>query len=159
MKRRGRPPKPTALHLVKGNPGRRDRNENEPEPELQKWAEPPAHLSDVAKAKWPEMVDLLSRNNVFTEMDVDLLAIYVEAHAIELHAFEQLTKDGWTVKSPKSGYLIASPYKAIHSNAWKTKQEIMSEFGMGPTSRTRINVNAAPRYGKKAQKSGLLDPL
>ena len=157
MKQRGRPRKPTALHVVKGNPGRRDLNQNEPEPERIDKAVAPAHLSDVAKAKWPEMVDLLSRNNVFTEMDVDLLAIYCEAHAIELHAFQQLEKYGEIVKSPKSGYPVASPYKAIHSNAWKTKQEIMSEFGMGPSSRTRINVNAAPRYGKKAKASGLLD--
>jgi len=157
MKRRGRPPKPTALHLVKGNPGRRDLNANEPEPKMLEWAEPPAHLSDVAKAKWPEMVDLLSRNNVFTEMDVDLLAIYCEAHATELHAFAQLEKYGEIVKSPKSGYPVASPYKAIHNHACKTKQEIMSEFGMGPASRTRINVNAAPRHGKKAGKGGLLD--
>ena len=157
MKRRGRPPKPTALHLVKGNPGRRDLNQNEPEPELLDKAVAPAHLSDVAKVKWPEMVDLLSRNNVFTEMDVDLLAIYCEAHATELHAFQQLEKYGEIVKSPKSGYPVASPYKAIHNHACKTKQEIMSEFGMGPASRTRINVNAMPRYGKKAQKGGLLD--
>ena len=32
-KQRGRPPKPTALHIVRGNPGRRDLNADEPQPE------------------------------------------------------------------------------------------------------------------------------
>ena len=157
MKQRGRPPSPTKLKLIKGNPGRRDLNENEPEPDLLEHAAPPAHLSDVAKQKWSDMVEMLSRNNVFTEMDVDLLAIYCEAHAIELHAFEQLEKYGEIVKSPKSGYPVASPYKAIHNTAWKTKQEIMSEFGMGPVARTRININATTGHSQKKAKGGLLD--
>lgn len=157
MKQRGRPPKPTALHLVRGNPGRRELNEQEPTPELLEHADPPEHLSGVAKAKWLPMVELLFRNDVFSEMDVDLLAIYCEAHATELHAFEQLEKFGEIVKSPKSGYPIASPYKAIHNQAIKTKLDIMSEFGMGPSSRTRINTNATPKHGKKTKSGGLLD--
>jgi P27 family predicted phage terminase small subunit len=104
------------------------------------------------------MVPLLARNNVFSEMDVDLLAIYCEAHATYLRAHAIIEEKREIVKSPKSGYPVANPYVAIRNTAAKTMMDIMSEFGMGPASRSRISTDATPRSnGKKAQARSLLD--
>jgi P27 family predicted phage terminase small subunit len=102
------------------------------------------------------MVEILSRNQVFTEMDIDLLAIYCEAHAIHMQASAVLQDAGAAVTTAESGYEATGPWVTIRDKAWKTKQGIMVEFGMGPASRTRINASQTPRYGKKTQKSGLL---
>ncbi len=158
MKRPGPPPKPTQLKIIRGNPGGRDLNEQEPHPDRLDKAQAPDYLCEAAAKKWHQMVEVLSRNNVFTEMDVDLLAIYCEAHAIHLEASEKL-RAGDATTTGQSGYQAQSPWVTIRDRAWKTKQSIMAEFGMSPAARTRINVSTAPRYGKKAQKSGLLDPL
>lgn len=155
---RGRPRKPTALKLIQGNPGNHPIIEDEPAPTLLEFEEAPEHLSEVAKQKWPEMVALLSRNNVFTEMDVDLLALYCEADATEKMAFAKLEKYKWIVKSPKSGYPVANPFVAIYNNACDRKAKIMSEFGLGPAARTRISISASGGNRKKAAKGGLLDP-
>ncbi len=156
MKRPGPPPKPTRLKIIQGNPGGRDLNEFEPQPEHLNKTKAPDYLCESATVKWHEMVEMLSRNDVFTELDIDLLAIYCEAHAAHLQASAELLT-GEATTTGQSGYQAQSPWVTIRDKAWRTKQSIMAEFGMGPASRTRINVNAAPRYGKKAKKGGLLD--
>ena len=50
-KGQGRKPQPTALKVLKGNPGRRPLNEDEPKPEVL-LPRPPAHLSPVARREW-----------------------------------------------------------------------------------------------------------
>ena len=156
MAKRGPPPKPAHLKLIRGNPGRTPIPDDMPEPEVLTHAKPPHYLSDVAKQKWPGMVEMLSRNGVFTEMDVDLLALYCEAYADKLDARMNMA-DGKT-HTAESGYQSISPHVAIYRQCVKVMLDIMNAFGMGPAYRTRIKADAtSPRYGKKTQKSGLLD--
>lgn len=158
MKPRGRTPTPTKLHIIRGNPGRRPLNEDEPQADPIPNAQPPDHLSKVAKAKWPQMVDLLSRCGLFTELDADLLAIYCEAHADNVHAKEQLAAEGRMLESKKNGYQYPNPYIAIKNQSWKTMQEIAAQFGMGPAARTRVGASHAPRSNHpKTPPSGLCD--
>ena len=56
MATRGRKPKPTAVKVLEGNPGKRPLNMFEPTPE--KIApECPSWLNDEAKAEWNRLVD------------------------------------------------------------------------------------------------------
>ena len=50
---RGRKPKPTALKLIEGNPGKRAMNDAEPN--AGPIGEPPEDLDGIALAKWREM--------------------------------------------------------------------------------------------------------
>jgi P27 family predicted phage terminase small subunit len=74
MGRRGPPPKPTALKLERGNPGKRPLNTEEPEltPATRK---PPAGMKGRAKAEWTRLVDELITKGVLTVGD--------------MHAFEE----------------------------------------------------------------------
>jgi phage terminase small subunit len=51
MAGRGRPPKPTALKVLEGNPGKRPLNQNEPKPE-KKAPNCPSWLLPDAKKEW-----------------------------------------------------------------------------------------------------------
>ena len=156
MTKRGRPPKPTVLKLATGNPGKRALNEREPQPDALPSARPPAGLSSQAKKKWPEMVELLSRNGLFTSLDVDRLAIYCQAWADLQEAQRMLDKHG-AVQVSKNGYETASPWVGIKHKSWKVMNEVLSEFGMGPASRSKVGVHAPRGNRKKTSTSDLLD--
>lgn len=63
----GRPPKPTALKLLTGNPGRRKLNESEPQP-LGK-AKPPDWLSLEARKLWDTYAPRYEAMRTLTDAD------------------------------------------------------------------------------------------
>ena len=65
----GRPPKPTALKILQGNPGRRPLNQQEPKPGI--GAKMPAYLLKLprALANWREEAPMLEELGVLTRAD------------------------------------------------------------------------------------------
>ena len=51
MAKPGPKPQPTNLKIIRGNPGKRDLNSNEPQPDMV-MPDPPDTLSDEARAQW-----------------------------------------------------------------------------------------------------------
>lgn len=54
----GRPPKPTHLKVIAGNPGKRALPTNEPQPELRDL-EPPRDLDEDEQREWDRIAPLL----------------------------------------------------------------------------------------------------
>ena len=79
MAPRGRKPKPTHLKVVTGNPGKRQVNENEPQPDLSIPVSPP-HLSDEAKVEWGRVCDQLYRLKLLSDTDRASLAANAQAY-------------------------------------------------------------------------------
>ena len=65
---RGRKPKPSALRLFEGNPGKRSINKDEPAPDPGISAAP-EHLSEVAKTAWAAVSIKLDKIGVLTVVD------------------------------------------------------------------------------------------
>src|SRR6266850_5606886 len=64
---RGRKPKPSALRLLEGNPGKRPiENEPAPDPGI---PQSPQHLSDLAKNAWAKVSVKLDKIGILTEVD------------------------------------------------------------------------------------------
>jgi P27 family predicted phage terminase small subunit len=131
----GRKPTPTALKIVQGNPGKRPLPQHEPRPPV--GAEMPDWLSDEAKAHWPMVAAQLTEAGILTEIDAQALALYCEAFARWRHANEQVVKFGPVVKAP-SGFPVQSPFLAICNKAWDQMMKALIEFGMTPSSRSRV---------------------
>lgn len=142
----GRKAIPTALKLVKGTQ-RSDRQvENEPTPQKGN-TRPPTYLSTEAKKVWRKAVKVLEANNVFTEMDEHALSLFCEAFARWLKAQKELRDNGEVIKAP-SGYPVTSPWLSVSNKAFEQMTKIMTEFGMTPASRTKVNVTPpAPGSG------------
>ena len=136
----GRKPKPTVLKLLEGNPGRRPLNQNEPKSQV-RLPRVPEHLSDEAKKEWRRLGHLLVRMGVMTEADADALALLCTSWARWLEAEEQLRRYGIVIKSP-SGYPIQSPYLSIARQSMAELRSLLSEFGLTPASRSRVNATA-----------------
>lgn len=134
----GRRPKPTKLKLLQGNPGKRKISENEPEPEIC-VPDPPDHLSDAAREHWEQVACELAEAGILTRIDRDALGLYCEAYARWVHANEQIQKFGPLVKAP-SGYPMQSPFLAIANKAFDQMRAMLTEFGMTPSSRTKVQV-------------------
>ena len=136
----GRKPKPTQLKVITGNPGKRALNENEPTAEI-KRVDSPEHLSPEASAHWNSTIDMLVDARIMTELDIDALAMYCEAYARWVDANNKIKLHGLIVKSP-NGYPMPSPYLSISNKSFEQMRAILTEFGMTPSSRTKIQVNS-----------------
>jgi P27 family predicted phage terminase small subunit len=133
---KGRRPLPTALKELAGNPGKRALNKSEPKPPA---AAPacPAHLDAEAKKEWRRILKELAPLGMISKLDRAALAAYCQAWGRWVQAEEQLRKHGPVVKSP-SGFPMQNPYLSIANAAMEQMRKYMVEFGLTPSSRSRI---------------------
>jgi len=141
MATRGRKPKPTALKVLEGNPGKRPLNKNEPQPE-KKAPRCPSWLEPEAKKEWKRMAKTLETIGVLTQVDKAAFAGYCQAYARWKEAEEFLSKHGTSFKTP-SGYIQQVPQVSIAQTYLKVMKDFCSEFGLTPAARTRIQVDSA----------------
>lgn len=139
MATKGRKPKPTALKVLEGNPGKRPLNDKEPKPE-KKAPRCPSWLEPEAKKEWKRMAKTLESIGVLTKVDMTAFAGYCQAYARWKEAEEFLSKHGTIFKTP-SGYIQQVPQVSIAQTYLKVMKDFCSEFGLTPASRTRIQVN------------------
>lgn len=139
MATRGRKPKPTALKVLEGNPGKRQLNKNEPKPNT-KLPKCPDWLEEEAKAEWKRLAKNLNELGILTELDANTFASYCQAYARWREAEEFITLHGSIVKT-KSGYWQQVPQVAIAHSNQKIMMQAAAEFGLTPSSRSRIIAN------------------
>jgi P27 family predicted phage terminase small subunit len=141
---KGRKATPTALRVLRGNPGKRPLPKNEATPEaLGETAAPPEWLDDDAKKEWARVAPLLSRNGLLTELDIDALVAYCRCFSDWKEASAKIKQFGMVIKTP-SGYPMPSPYAPIAQRALMTMYRFMGEFGLTPAARTRVQ-RATPK--------------
>jgi len=133
--KRGPKPKPTNLKKLEGV--RTDRiNDNEPEPQLGRVT-CPSFLSKEAKAEWKRIAPELIRLGLLTPVDRAAFAGYCQAYGRWVKAERLLLEKGVLVSGNK-GQLIASPLLWISTSAAKNMLRFGVEFGLTPSSRSRL---------------------
>jgi len=147
-------PTPTHLKLVRGNPGKRPIRQDEAKP-VSELPPAPKHLSKPARIEFERMAVLLYDNNLLTGFDVASLAAYAQLYGRWVDAEIELNKDrdkpdaiakGLLVYT-SHGHLIQNPLVGLANKAAADMVRYCVEFGMTPSSRTRIH--AKPREEKK----------
>lgn len=136
MAQRGRKPKPTALKVLEGNPGKRQLNVVEPKPR-NKAPKCPAWLDAEAKKEWRSLAKQLEELGVLTQVDMAAFAGYCEAYSRWKEAEEFISKHGTIVKTP-SGYWQQVPQVSIAQTYLKIMIKFCEQFGLTPSSRSRI---------------------
>ena len=139
---RGRKPLPSNVVRLRGNPGKRRRNDAEPRPEPRTPACPSA-LGPEARKEWHRLAKELSALGLLTGIDRGMLAAYCQAHALWVEAVSSIGRYGTMVKSP-NGFPMQSPYVAVANKQVEIMVRIAAELGMTPSSRTRIRVGDKP---------------
>lgn len=136
MAQSGRKPKPTALKVLEGNPGKRPLNNKEPKPKS-KAPKCPSWLESEAKKEWRRMGNQLELLGVLTEVDMSAFSGYCQAYARWKEAEEFISKHGTIVKTP-SGYWQQVPQVSIAQTYLKIMMKFCEQFGLTPSSRSRI---------------------
>jgi len=142
----GRKPKPTRLKIIQGNPGKRPLNKNEPQPE-RRLMRAPSHLSEEAKKEWRYMAAKLFKMGLLTELDRPALAAYCQAYGRWVNAEKVLNEKGPLYKTD-TGTIRQSPMLWVANKALEQMYKFLTEFGMSPSSRSRVQV-----VGKKDNKN------
>lgn len=135
---RGRKPTPTALKELAGNPGKRALNNQEPKPEVEIPA-CPQNLKGPARTEWNRVTAELVKLGILAKVDRASLAAYCQAWGDYVKASGKVAKQGEVIISDK-GNLYQNPWVSIKNSAIDRFVRISSEFGMTPSSRTRIKV-------------------
>ncbi len=137
----GRPPKPTVIKILAGNPGKRPLNKAEPKP---KPVAPkcPAWLSKEAKREWKRVAPELERLGLLTVVDGGALAAYCQAYARWREAEEAIKREGLVVQTG-TGYLMPHPAVKIAEKAQQLIKAFCTEFGLTPSSRSRMSLPEA----------------
>ena len=143
---KGRKPKPTLLTMLDGNPGKRPLNEHEPIT-LQGVPAAPEWLDDEAKAEWERIIPDLAEMGVLSRADRPALTAYCTAWSRWVEAEGMVRKFGMIVKSPEKGFPMKSPYLSIADQALETMRKLLVEFGLTPSSRSRIRTLSAADAG------------
>jgi P27 family predicted phage terminase small subunit len=100
----------------------------------------PRHLNKGARAEWKRISAELSASGLLTNVDRAALAAYCSSYARWAEAEENVQKFGTVIKSPKSGFPIQNPYVGVANTALEQMRRWAVEFGMTPSSRSRIHV-------------------
>ena len=138
----GPPPMPTALKILRGNPGKRRLNRAEPKPLVPATLEPPDWLAPKAQAQWRRLAPMLDRVGILTESDTETLAAYCEVFVTWREATDELRKTGILVKRKGLPPGIAPAVK-IANYAGIQMRQLLVELGMTPSARSRIKVPPA----------------
>lgn len=148
---RGRKPKPTRFKLIEGNPGKRPLDPHAPKPRIT-IPTCPAHLNPSAKAEWKRLARHMHMLGIVTDLDRSALAAYCQAYGRWVEAERKLKETPLLIKLP-SGHIQQSPWLAIANKQLELMAKFMSELGLSPVARTRVEVTPlGPKpweYGSK----------
>ena len=99
----------------------------------------PRHLDDEAQKEWNRVVKMLFEAGLFTTVDRPALAAYCSAYSAWVKAEQHLQDGEWILTSP-NGYEYQSQWLSIRNRALDQMKSFLTEFGMTPASRSRIEV-------------------
>jgi len=135
----GPKPKPTALKKLSGR-SHHKQNKKEPSP-LRLTSVPPAPrwLGIIARAKWKELAKDLCALGLLTKIDQDALARFCVVYQRWREAEEKIKEEGEVITT-QTGYPIQSPWLMIANKCVLQLNAIGSEFGLSPSSRTRVEI-------------------
>jgi P27 family predicted phage terminase small subunit len=138
---------PTKLKILRGVQNDRI-NHSEPIPPSGK-PEPPEHLDKLAKEEWERMCVILQGMGLLSLADGPALTLYCEFHSKWLRARAAIAEHGMVIKSTTSviqkgkivatkEYLRANPAINIEIQMGRLMKDLLIEFGLTPSSRSRM---------------------
>jgi P27 family predicted phage terminase small subunit len=157
---KGRKPKPTALKVLEGNRGKRPINRREPRP-APTAPECPTWLSREGKAEWRRVVPELDRIGMLTRVDRAALASYCEVWATFVTAQREVHEHGLVLlereRETDDGTVIyvrpvKNPAVLIARDAAGQVRQFCAEFGLTPSSRSRLEV---PEVGESDELASI----
>lgn len=156
----GRRPQPTALKVLRGNPGKRPLNVDEPTiaPADPSFDNPPAEIADDlgAATEWRRVAPILRAAGLVSATERAALTALCQQWSRYLAAHTQVMKLGMCIETTKS-VPIPNPYLLVADRALTHCARLWSELGLTPSGRARARkLPASPDEKKPSKWAGLL---
>lgn len=142
-------PVPTKLKILRGNPGKRPINQLEPKlRELTKPPPAPSFLGDTARGEWRKRAREFVEIRMLTPADLGLLAAYCESYGRFADATKRFNELGAPLfYETVHGGLAKHPLVGIIDAAEQSMLRTGSEFGLTPSSRSRLKISPRKPHG------------
>ena len=157
MGSRGPAPRPSTVHMLNGNPGKRSQAApgNGSGPAVAVPVAPEWLLSE-ARAEWDRITPELETLGLISELDLAHLAAYCQAFALMERTgreIKRLQAEGEAesipnrmrglIDSTPSGYKQLSALMSVYNRACDQMAKHAAEFGLSPSARQRVQGQAA----------------
>ena len=161
MGARGPKPKPAALKLLAGNPGKRPVQPHAKTGRVRKGAPArPPELTGEAAAEWERLAPELDSAGLLAVTDRGVLAAYCLAVADLLAARDAINREGRIIKTPvqtSRGDVIGHKYQEhpavrMLERASSRIDKLAAALGLSPAARSRLGGDAAPAEPAAANK-------
>lgn len=143
----GRPPTPTALKELHGNPGKRPLNEDEPRPGVYLPDKPPYELTETAQEIFSNKARELFACGILTQLDVEFLAIWAELMDDYITLVKQVRDEGFVYYKQKLLYdgntrnePERNPNLITLENLRREIRFYSARLGTEPSARTKLQV-------------------
>lgn len=146
---RGRKPKPSAIKELEGNPGKRALNKKEPKPAAG-VPKCPNHIKGAAQTEWKRLIAELAEMKLLVKADRAAIVLCCSAWAMYVKACNKLEKEGEVIVSDKGG-MYQNPWVAIRNRSMEQVHKFYAEFGLTPSSRTRVKVDMPDEENEMAK--------
>lgn len=156
---RGPKPKPVELRVLHGTAAEKARAEiPQPRRALPRC---PKHITGEAAECWHRLARELYAAGILSNIDRDALAAYCENYALHLKAGRELAQSSELLKASdekdrdgnvtRVGGLYQNPWLAIWNKTGETLLKLAAEFGMTPSSRSRVKAEISAAREQKAR--------
>ena len=144
---RGKTPTPTTLKIMRGNPGQRPLNLDEPwSPLLKRMPPAPGFLDDEGKRVWSAEGRRFIKAGLLTALDLTMFGTWCIWYSKRDIASRAVNQSGLVVKAGGVGNPYINPYMNVISMCSKGMHQIKIEFGLSPASRSKVrSLNPAQR--------------
>ena len=137
---KGRRPIPSHLKRLRGNPGRRPLNTDEPEPGAVATPDPPPGLTKQAREVWMLLIPQLITLGVMADVDRLHLSRACKLEGLGRTLLRRAEKEP-IVETPANGRQPSAELSAA-LRCFESADRIFLRFGITPSERTRIKIDA-----------------
>jgi P27 family predicted phage terminase small subunit len=134
---KGRRPTPASVKKLAGNPGKRKIRPDLPAPAGSPPMPKRLLVEPLAVEKWNEFVPLLLEIGTLTLADGEALATLCEVYAASQACLLELRATGPVMRTDLGG-VKPNPAGPLYRGLVSLQASLMGEFGLTPTSRTRL---------------------
>lgn len=139
MARKGPPPTPTKLRVLRGNPGKRSLPKNEPQPEVA-TPDPPTWLDGEGLVEWRRITPELEKLGLLSRIDLAALVLYCQAWGELAEASLPSGLDDFDDETdPFAKADALAKVAAVRRKAREQVAKFIPFFGLSPADRTKVH--------------------
>src|SRR5688500_10113767 len=149
---RGRKPVPTVLRMLRGNPGKRAINRNEPQPGELSPECPPEITEPDAKKEWERAIVPSIALGVITSADRLFAIAHCELWATWRSQLADAARHPHVVAVGQNKHPTPNPARVMANRTLMLLTKVDQELGFSPVSRSRVTVGTAHKPKSKVEQ-------